>query len=188
MTAPRRPARLNRTTLATIGVALLAVGGFTLATHFRVLHLVDPSAPVVPGVDPPPTGALYATAGAAVLVGLLALHWLLAQVVRGPRSPTWREDTDLGHTELSASTAVAPLAEELRGYPGVHDARATLTGPRDAPELALIIVIGQNTDPAAVRHQLEDEGLPRLRQALELDTVPTDIEFRFATVTTRSLR
>ncbi|MDX8050978.1 alkaline shock response membrane anchor protein AmaP [Lentzea sp. BCCO 10_0798] len=188
MTGPRRPARLNRTLLATIGIALLAVGGFTLATHFRVLHLVDPGAPVVPGVDPPPTWALYATAATAILLGLLALRWLLAQAVRGPRSPTWREDTGLGHTELSASTAIAPLAEELRTYPGVHDARATLTGPRDAPELALIIVIEQDADPADVRHQLEDEGLPRLRQALELDTVPTDIEFRFATATTRSLR
>ncbi|MFJ8965840.1 alkaline shock response membrane anchor protein AmaP [Lentzea sp. NPDC102401] len=188
MTNSRRPACLNRTMLAAIGVVLLAAGVFALATHFRVLHLVDPGAPVVPGIDPPPTWALYATAGTAVLVGLLALRWLLAQVVRGPRAPTWREDTDLGHTELSASTAVAPLAEELRGYPGVHDARATLTGPRNAPELALIIVIEQDADPADVRHQLQDEGLPRLRQALELDTVPTDIEFRFAIATTRSLR
>lgn len=40
----------------------------------------------------------------------------------------------------------------------------------------------QSTDLGAVRARLDAEGLPRLRRALDLDTLPVTVEFRFDTV------
>jgi hypothetical protein len=61
----------------------------------------------------------------------------------------------------------------------VHQARATLAGTREDPTLALVVSVEQDGDPTEIRERLETEGLPRLRQALDLDAVPVAIEFRF---------
>ncbi|WP_410567562.1 alkaline shock response membrane anchor protein AmaP [Amycolatopsis sp. cmx-4-61] len=190
MTDLNRPARLNRTVLGLLGLVLLAAGGFALATHFGQLRLLDPDSPLVPGTTRPPTWGLYVTATAAVLVGLLVLRWVLAQLARRPPTRTWRFDTDpdRGRTELSADAAVAPFTEELRTYPGVHHARATLAGTRDDPTLALVVTLSQDGDPGQVRDRLTTDGLPRLRQALELETVPVSMEFRVSSAAERTVR
>ena len=181
MTGVNRPAALNRSLLAIIGAVLLAAGGFGLATHFRVLRLVDPAAPLVPGTAEPPVWALYVIAVAAVVVGLLALRWLAAQFAHRPRTGTWRFETDPAHgrTEVHADTAVAPFVEELRGYPEVHQARASLAGSRENPSLALIVTCEQGADLGEIRGRITGESLPRLKEALELDDIPVAIEFRF---------
>jgi hypothetical protein len=180
---PNRPARLNRVLLGLLGLVLLAAGGFAVATHFGRLRVVDPRATLVPGTATPPTWALYAAAAVAVVLGLLVLRWLLAQFTRGPRSRTWRFETDpdRGRTELAADAAVAPFTEELRAYPGVHRAAATLAGTREDPALALVVSVAQDGDPTEIRERLAEEGLPRLRQALGLDALPVSVEFRFTT-------
>ncbi|WP_410596130.1 alkaline shock response membrane anchor protein AmaP [Amycolatopsis sp. lyj-23] len=190
MTDLNRPARLNRTVLALLGLALLAAGGFAVATHFQRLRLLDPDSPLVPGPTRPPTWALYVTAAVAVLLGLLILRWILAQVVRRPPTRTWRFDTDpdRGRTELSADAAVAPFTEELRTYPGVHQAHATLAGSHDDPTLALVVTLAQDGDPGQIRERLEADGLPRLRQALDLDMVPVSMELRFSSTAGLRLR
>lgn len=183
MTSLNRPARLNRGLLALLGLLLLAAGGFTLGTYSGRLTVIDSAGSLVPGAEMPPTWVLYVTAAGAVVVGLLALRWLLAQFARKPKSHTWQFESDPAHgrTELAASTAVAPFVEEVGTYPGVHTAHATLAGPRSAPTLALIVHTDQNGDLAAIRTRLDEEGLPRLRQALDLTTLPVTIEFRFTT-------
>lgn len=185
MTNLNRPARLNRVLLGVIGAVLLAAGAFTLATHFGLLPVVASNAPLVPELADPPTWALYATAGVAVVIGLLCLRWLLAQLVRAPKTHTWRfeQDPDLGRTELAASTAVAPFVEEVTAYPGVHAVRATLAGHRDAPALAMVVSAEQDGDLTEIRRRIDAVGLPRLRQALDLDEVPVTIEFRFSSTT-----
>ncbi|WP_329070766.1 hypothetical protein [Streptomyces sp. NBC_01429] len=184
MTALNRPARLNRALLALLGLLLLAGGGFVCATHLRRLTVLDPDAALVPGTATPPTWVLYVTAGAAIVVGLLALRWLAAQLARRPRTHTWRleQDPDQGRTELAASTATEPFVGEVTTYEGVRTAHATLAGTRRAPVLALVIGADQSTDLGAVRARLDAEGLPRLRRALDLDTLPVTVEFRFDTV------
>ncbi|SFP63797.1 alkaline shock response membrane anchor protein AmaP [Amycolatopsis rubida] len=176
-----RPATLNRFLLAVIGLVLLAAGGFGLATHFRVLRLLDPEAPLVPGTAEPPSWVFYAIAAAAVVVGLLALRWLLAQLAHRPRTGVWRFETDpaYGRTELRADDAVAPFTEELRGYPGVHKASASLAGTRETPSLALILTCEQDADLGEIRGRVAGESLPRLEEALELEDIPVSIEFRF---------
>ncbi|RDG34527.1 Asp23/Gls24 family envelope stress response protein [Streptomyces corynorhini] len=183
MTALNRPARLNRVLLALCGLLLLAGGGFVCATHYGRLTVLDRDAALVPGTATPPTWVLYVSAGAAIVIGLLALRWLAAQFARRPRTRTWRleRDPDQGRTELAASTATEPFVGEVATYEGVRAAHATLAGTRRAPVLAVVISADQSTDLGAVRARLDTEGLPRLRQALDLETLPVTVEFRFAT-------
>ncbi|MEV6621014.1 alkaline shock response membrane anchor protein AmaP [Amycolatopsis sp. NPDC051106] len=189
MTGLNRPARLNRTVLALLGLLLLAAGGFAVATHFGRLDVLDPATTLVPGTAVPPAWAWYVTAAVAVLLGLLALRWILAQLTRRPPTRTWRFDTDpdRGRTELAADTAVVPFTEELRAHPGVHQARATLAGTREAPTLALVVTLAHDADPQELREHLAAETLPRLHQALDLEALPVSVEFRFTSTTGRSL-
>ncbi|MFD4194198.1 alkaline shock response membrane anchor protein AmaP [Amycolatopsis thermoflava] len=191
MPSLNRPARLNRSLLILFGLLLIAAGSLTLATHFRALTVIDPDAPLVPGTAAPPTWAYYATVAGAILAGLLALRWLLAQLAHKPKSRTWRleSDPDTGRTELPAAVAVAPLTEEIRGYPSVHDAHATLAGERDNAALALVVTAEQDTNITVLRKEITTTALPRLRQALDLDNLSTTLEVRFASATpTRSLQ
>ncbi|WP_410584923.1 alkaline shock response membrane anchor protein AmaP [Amycolatopsis sp. lyj-108] len=180
MTDLNRPARLNRTLLVLTGLVLLAGGVFAVGTHFGRIPPLDPGATLVPGTAMPPGWVWYAVAGGAVVVGLLVLRWLIAQPVRKPKSHTWRFGQDTGQTTLAASTAVDPFTAEVATYPGVHAAHATLGGAQDAPVLAVVLSAEQDGDLAAIRERITTEGLPRLRQALDLDELPTTIEFRFS--------
>jgi hypothetical protein len=182
-----RPARLNRGLLVVLGLVLLAAGGFAVATHFRKLTLLAPDSPLIPGTGLPPTWVLYVVAGAAIVLGLLTLRWLAAQLTRKPRSQVWRFESDPdsvdGTTALAASVAVEPFVAELAACPGVHDAHATLAGPRTAPRLAAVLSVDQDGDLAEIRRELESTVLPRLRQALDLDELPVTLEVRFSTKT-----
>jgi hypothetical protein len=190
MTGLNRPARLNRTVLAVVGVVLVAVGGFAVATYLGMLTVVDPRSALVPGTEAPPIWALYVVAAVAIIMGTLMVRWLLAQLIHTPKTHTWRfeQDSDRGRTELASSIATAPLVGELTTYPGVHAAHATLTGTREAPVLALVINLEQDGDLTAVRERVETHGLPRLRQALDLDVLPATVEFRVTTKTGARVR
>ncbi|MGC7097699.1 alkaline shock response membrane anchor protein AmaP [Amycolatopsis lurida] len=180
MTSLNRPARLNRGLLGVFGLVLLAAGGFALGTYSGKLTWFDRSGAVLPGIATPPTWALYATAAGAIVAGLLALRWLVAQLARKPKTHTWRLETDpaQGRTEIAASTAVAPFVEEVGTFPGVHSARATLAGSRQSPMLAVIVRTHQSGDLRAIREHLDTKALPRLREALDLDTFPLTVEYR----------
>ncbi|OXM56095.1 alkaline shock response membrane anchor protein AmaP [Amycolatopsis thailandensis] len=185
MTSLNRPAGLNRAVLVLVGLALIAVGAFTLLTHFGTLTVLKPESALVPGTGQPPTWALYVITAGAVVLGLLVLRWLVAQLTRKPKTYTWRFETDpdLGRTELAASTAIEPFTTEVTSYHGVHAAHATLAGTRDTPAVALVISAEQDADVSEIRRRIDTDGLPRLRQALDLDTLSVTIEFRFSTKT-----
>ncbi len=185
MTNLNRPARLNRGLLGLVGVVLLVAGAFTVATHFGLLTVFPRDAPLVPEMADPPTWAFYVAATVAIVLGLLCLGWLLAQLARTPKTHTWRfeQNPAQGRTELAAGTAIAPFIEEVTAYPGVHAVRATLAGRRETPALAMVVSADQDSDLADIRHRIDTIGLPRLRQALDLDAVPVTIEFRFANTT-----
>lgn len=184
MTGLNRPARLNRFLLAIIGVTLVTGGGLAMATSVGRLP-VDPSAPLVPGIALPPTWTLYAIAGGAILLALLCLRWLAAQLARKPKTHTWRiaDDPEHGHTELAARIATTPFTADITAYPGVHTAHADLTGTRHTPVLAVIVTTEDDADLTDLRHRLNTHGLPRLRNALDLPSLPVNLEFRFTTKT-----
>ncbi len=118
-------------------------------------------------------------AAAAVVVALLCLRWLLAQVPRH-QNTTWRWTEDAGATRMSTATATAPFIEEISAYPGVRKAEAALTGSLTTPSLALVVRAHSDADLRGIRRRIDDEGLPRLREALGTPDLQAVVEFRIA--------
>ncbi|HEY1916489.1 MAG TPA: hypothetical protein VGH27_13025 [Streptosporangiaceae bacterium] len=180
MSRANRPARLNRGLLGVLGVVALAAGIAGLVIRAGRISAVRASASVLPNQDSPRTWVYYVIAAAAIVLGLLCLRWLLAQLAIKPRARAWQleHDTSRGHTEVSSGVAVAPFTEEVTAYPGVRAVRATLTGTHRDPALTLTINAAADADLTGIRGQLAAEGLPRLRQSLDLGTLPVSVEFR----------
>jgi len=91
MASPNRPARLNRTLLLVVAIVLLTAAAFTLLTGSGVLDLVPADQALTPKSLSPPSWVAYVTVVVAVVVGLLALRWLLAQTQRRARTGTGRD-------------------------------------------------------------------------------------------------
>ncbi|MEU3921849.1 hypothetical protein [Streptomyces sp. NPDC029004] len=52
----------------------------------------------------------------------------------------------------------------------------------------MVISTEQGGDLTAINHRLTTQGLPRLRQALDHDTLPVTVEYRFTTRTSTRAR
>ena len=89
-----------------------------------------------------------AVAGVAIIIGLLALRWLIAQTIRRPASSSWQlsPDTRTGTTHIDSDAAARPLADEIEDYPGVRSASAHLTGPHQQPHLYLRVSADDHAD------------------------------------------
>lgn len=182
MNPRNRPARLNRFLLVLLGLLAIAAGGFLLAArwgHIPGLHGRDS---VFPHPHNPAYWVYYAVAGGAVIIGLLCLRWLAAQLAVRPRARVWQleRDPSQGRTDLATGVAVAPFTEEVTGYAGVRTVRAVLSGTHRDPRLNVVIGASSDADLSGIRSQLATEGLPRLRQALDLPALPATVEFRAA--------
>lgn len=177
MNVTNRPARLNRAVLLTAGLILLAAGAFELGTAFGVVHLVPRHQDLGFLTARRPRWAAYAAAATAVAVGLAALRWLAAQAARRPRTATWRmaADPDRGVTAMRADTAATPAAADVESYHGVRGAAAWLAGPRQSPVLYLHVRTEYDADITALRREIDNHALPRLRGALELGELPSAI-------------
>jgi hypothetical protein len=180
---PNRPGRLNRTVLALLGLLCLGAGGAVLLigtglvgdrmpvpAHAPLL----PPGPVLPGWGP------WAAAAVAVVVGLLALRWLIAQTIRRPAGSNWQlsPDTTTGTTHIDSDAAVRPLADEIEDYAGVRSATASLTGPRQHPHLYLRVAADDHADISELRRRIDTDAIPRLTQALDLPALPADMLLR----------
>jgi len=176
-----RPARLNRLLLGIFGLLLAAVGGLAVAAHFGRLDGVDARTAVVPDHPAPPSWVLWAIVAAAIVAGLGCLRWLSAQLPRTPRAGRWHAGTpDSGGTTLDTATACAPLAADIEAYDGVRAAKARLSGPGRGPGLYLLVTASPDVDVTALRDRIRTHALPRLRQALELETLPVRMELHLA--------
>lgn len=182
--AANRPATLNRTLLALIGLVLVITGAAALAFGLGrlrpVLPALDPSAPLMAQGATVEPWVPWVAVVAGIVVGLLCLRWLLAQGLRRPRTGTWSLHPDAagGGTTLPADAAGAAVAADIAGYPGVRKATATLTGTREAPLLQLEVTTEVNTPVGVLRDRIGTHALPRLRTALDLDDVPTSLLLR----------
>src|SRR4029453_15170747 len=137
-------------------------------------RLVDRDAPILPTQVATPGWAPLAATVAALIVGLLCLRWLLAQTIRRPKTGTWTltDNSRQGTTTIAASAAAAPLVAEIETYPGVHKASAWLSGSRAQPALHLVVATEDRADISELREHIDTNALPRLRHALDLDTLP----------------
>lgn len=182
--AANRPAALNRTLLALIGLLLLVAGAAGLASGLGQLRSVlpglDPSAPLLPAGVTVLLWVPWVAIVAAVVVGLLCLRWLVAQALRRPATGTWslRQGASGGSTTLPADAAGDAVAADIEGYTGVRKATATLTGTHEAPLLQLEVTTEENTPVGALRDRITAHALPRLCAALDLDDVPTSLLLR----------
>lgn len=182
-----RPARLNRTLLAVTGLVLVALSAFPLLLAFgplaRVLPMFSAQAPLIWPGTPMPFWLPYLTIVVTLLVGTGCLRWLLAQTRQAPPSRTWRLVAEAGRgvTHLDTSHAASAIAEDVQAYRGVAKATATLTGPRAQPRLRLTVDTETATAINPLRQRITDHALPRLRQALELDQLPTELLLRLDT-------
>ncbi|WP_031464826.1 hypothetical protein [Sciscionella sediminilitoris] len=181
MNLPNRPARLNRTLLAILGLVLLAAGAFALGTATGVLPLLGKDSELVPRLAVPPEWVSIVVAVVAVLLGLLCLRWIFAQLGRKPANTTLRleEPESAGSTSLSTSVAVTPLAAEIGAYPGVCKAAARLDGKRSEPVLHLTVSVTHEAPLSAIRERIAGEAVPRLKRALGFERLPVTIEARF---------
>jgi hypothetical protein len=183
---PNRPARLNRTVLVLLGLLCLAAGVVVLLVGtgiFGDLLPVSADAPLLPPGLALPGWGPWALAGVAVLIGLLALRWLIAQTIRRPASSTWQlsPDTSAGTTHIDSDTAAQPLADEIEDYPGVRSATARITGPRQHPQLYLRVSADHHVDISDLRRRIDHEGIARLTHALNLPALPADLLLRLVT-------
>ncbi|QUQ68685.1 alkaline shock response membrane anchor protein AmaP [Kutzneria sp. CA-103260] len=180
-----RPSRLNRTLLALLGLVLLAAGAVATVAHFERIGPLEPGSPVLPAIGQPPAWTPTAVGAAGVLLGLLALRWLLAQFDRGLKAHTWQHTEDSGATRYRPTIAITPFEDEVTALPGVRSAAADLGGTRDAPTLSVVVTAEPNTDLREIRQSLAADVVPRLRQALDLEVIAATVEFRFSTTTVR---
>jgi hypothetical protein len=177
---PNRPARLNRTVLAILGVLALVTGAFVLLTGTGILHSLVPistDAPLIERNVAPQPWVPWVVTAAAIIVALLSLRWLIAQAIRQTPSSDWQlaPDTSIGTTYISSDAGAEPFGEEIAEYPGVHFVTARLTGPRQHPRLHLRVATNDRADISDLRHRIDAEAIPRLTQALNLSTLSTNL-------------
>jgi hypothetical protein len=170
---------VNRFLLGLLGFVLVLAGAFAVVVHLGLVPQVDRSAALVPGTTLPPTWVLWVIAAAAVVIALLCLRWLTAQIPRR-KVTSWRWADEAGTTRITTATATAPFAEEVTTYPGVRKVEAALTGPHTAPSLALVVRAHGDADLRGIRRRIDDEGLPRLREALGTPDLHATVEFRMS--------
>jgi hypothetical protein len=183
---PNRPARLNRTVLALLGLLCLAAGGVVMLIGTGLLGDLPPvpaDAPLLPPGLVLPGWGPSAVAAVAVVIGLLALRWLIAQTIRHPGSSNWQlsPDTTTGTTHIDSDAAARPLADEIEDYPGVRSATASLTGPRQHPHLYLRVSADDHADISDLRRRIGANAIPHLTQALNLPALTADTLLRLVT-------
>lgn len=191
MAAANRPARLNRTLIAVIGLVLLAAGVLAAAASLGRLPVFTPTSPLLTVVSPAPVWLSWVGGIAAVLVGLLCLRWLLAQAQRRPKTGTWALPRPAGahagphgETRIGASTAIDPLLDDIESYRGVHGAKAYLTGEHRRPALYLEVTVDVDAELADLRRSIDTHALPRLARALDLPDIPAHLLLRVHPATT----
>lgn len=173
--------RLHRTLLLLLGLLLLAAGVATLlagwgvfGSGFRDEAVFDNAVGRYIGRH----GSWLWPVIAAVLVviGLLALRWLLT-LVATPRLGTVDATTDreAGRTTITGGAVTDAVAREAGGLRGVRSASARLTGSSHDPTLWVTVAVAEDADLPAVRTRLLAEVVDHARSALARPQMPVHL-------------
>lgn len=191
----RHTARVSRTGLVIIGLILLLGAGAVLARGLDASTAVlgNPHAPLLTRGQaeyPTKNGWVWpAAATGSFVIAALALWWMAAQSrTRAVRRLALEPDRLHGTTTLRADAATGALTDELKSFPGIRASGALLHGSATNPGLRLDVTAENRADPGLVRAAIETEALPRLRRALELQTIPTVLRLQFSRAFDRHLR
>jgi len=175
-------ARLDRFLLSLLGLLLTAVGVLGLLVGFGVFGSRLRTRPVFDNVVSRYLGDhgdwLWPVIAVVVLLlGYLALRWLIAQL-----RPTGVGDLDLepgattGHTYVVGAAVTDAVREEISSYRGVAGARARLVGDEYDPHLQLRVQLDSRADIATVRQRIESSAIARARQALDRPDLPVQLD------------
>lgn len=167
---------LNRTWLAILGFLLLAGGVSALLQSATILQNIAPT---------PPPGTKIVTGGlhpffaqqwllilflvVGIIVGALALLWIIAQIPRKNLAETFRlqQPGAQGRTTCDPSVLADAVTHQISSLPGVVAASALLRGTADDPDLTLKVTVNDQTDIRALLRHLEKTTLAELSTALE---------------------
>ena len=165
-----RTARGNRIGLGLTGIVLLPAAGICWPDRWAPSARSRPRDPVYAGrhrrlgARSSGRGCGSRSPRSAVVVGILALRWLLVQlrsdslgrvVVDSDRT----SEPGSGRADLPAQAVAGAVGREIDTYPGVSRVHAGLTGRPDEPELRLRITVDPDADLARVRRRITGEAI-----------------------------
>lgn len=176
--------RLNRTCLAVLGlvavvlgaVAILLASGHAQSLARSAAPGIQPAAPgdhlLPPGVQDVLASDIAAVimATAAVVVGILALLWLLAQIPRRHQARAFRlhrDDGLDGYTRCGPQVVAGAVEAEAEAIPGVNSASVLLRGSSTQPEVTLDLRVDDRADLQDILRRIHEDVAPNLESALE---------------------
>lgn len=173
---------VNRVLLVALGLLLAAAGGLGLALSFGAFGAARRDQPVL---DEQVTDFAdrtgwfwWAVAAGCVLIGLLALWWLLAQTRTQRVGRLDVTDDELDGVTLVHTGAVSDAVEsEVETCRGVQRASARFHGKR-APRLDVTVDLDETADLAQIRQRLGEQTVPRARQAVGDPDLVVQVELR----------
>ncbi len=178
--------RRNRAGLLLLGLLLLGVGAYGLARGWGAFGDRAATEPVLVDVwrrFVARNGGWFwpAAAVASLLAALLGWRWLRAQLAAGtPRRVDLTHRGDGGTTVVRPAGAAQALADDIETYRGVTEVSARVTGEPEAPEIDLRVEVVDTCHIPSLRSRIEQEALARFQQALELEAVESNLEFRLS--------
>jgi hypothetical protein len=157
MTRPTaRTARGNRIGLSLTGLVLLAGGGYLLARSLGAFGARQAADPVyadstVDRVHAARPWLWLIIAALAVVVGILAVRWLLVQLRSDSLSRVVLDsdrtcEPGSGRADLPARAVAGAVGREIDTYPGISGVHAGLAGRPDERELRLRVTVDPDAD------------------------------------------
>ncbi len=168
--------RTNRVALVVFGLLVLIIGAGGLIASLGVFSqefsrrtLLDNRVGTYIGHNG--TWIWPVVAGVCLVIGLLALRWIVALLISTDRAgdipiPVASHE---GTTILQPTALTGALSREVGAYHGVEAARSRLIGDAGDPDIVLTVTASQSADLHALHQRIESEAIAHARQALGKD-------------------
>ncbi len=176
---------VNRTVLLVLALVLIAAGVLALLVGIGQLFL-DPASSLVPASATTWLTARpwlwWVGAGAALVLALLGLWWLIAQLrTEGVGSIDLAETgAGGGITTVRSSGITEAVEDDAESIGGVARAHARVAGRREQ-RVELTVVLTEDADISRVRRHLEEQTIAHLRSALDAPDLPVHVELKAGT-------
>ena len=167
---------MNRIWLTILGALVLAIGIALLLQATGTLHTLLNTAPSGNQVVTRDPHAFFAQPWVAafmliggVIIGVLALLWIIAQIPRKNTADAYRlhDDGGQGFTVCDPSVLATAVEKQVNTLPGVVTSVALLRGTAKAPDLTLKVTVNDRTDVQSLIHRIQTSTLQNLSNAVE---------------------